>query len=94
MLAAAPPSEATTLFKKQWQAYQAVTKGGHLNHGELFTALRTVLKQQYPRQAIRLVDLGCGQVNALGLLCEPGSPDDVDISSYTGDFVAQGAEMW
>ena len=87
MLAAAHPSEATTIFKEQWQAYQAVTKGGHLNHGELFTPLRTFLNQRYPKQAIRLVDLGCGQGNALGLLCVPGSPDHVDISSYTGEWL-------
>ena len=96
MLATAPPSEATTIFKEQWQAYQAVTKGGHLNHEELFTPLRTFLKQQYPRQAIRLVDLGCGQGNALGLLCEPGSPDHVDVSSYTGEWgfkVRSGASI-
>ena len=86
MLATAPPSEATTIFKEQWQAYQAVTKGGHLKHEELFAPLRTLLNQRYPKQAIRLVDLGCGQGNALQLLSEPGSPNSVDLSSYMGEW--------
>ena len=74
----------TDLFRKAWSLYDAISEGNHMSHRELYAALRTRIRERFPAQGGRVLDLGCGNARFLAPCFEDSKPEfyrGVDLSA-------------
>lgn len=73
----------TTLFRRSWSLYDAITAENYMFHRELYGEVATILSQQGCSGDYTLLDLGCGNARFL-VPClrdaPPGSYTGVDLS--------------
>lgn len=75
------PNDETTLFRKSWTLYDAISERNYMFHREIYEHVRALLAA---RTDYSLLDLGCGNARFLApclLAHPPASYDGVDLSA-------------
>jgi len=74
-----PIDDHTTLFRRSWSLYDAITAENYMFHRELYGEVATILSQQGQSGDYTLLDLGCGNARFLAPCLRDAPP-----RSYTG----------
>lgn len=61
----APVDDHTTLFRRSWSLYDAITAENYMFHRELYGEVEAILSQQGCSGDYTLLDLGCGNARFL-----------------------------
>lgn len=69
----------TTLFRRSWSLYDAITAENFMFHRELYGRVASILAERHRRRPDAILDLGCGNARFLAP-CLDGAPP----LSYTG----------
>lgn len=71
--------DPSTLFRKSWSLYDAITEENCMFHRELYGHVARILTEQHERGPYSILDLGCGNARFLAPCLEAAPP-----SAYTG----------
>lgn len=76
--------DETTLFRKSWTLYDAITAENYMFHREIYTLVAEVLRQRHASGPYSVLDLGCGNARFMAPCFESAPParyDGVDLSA-------------
>lgn len=75
--------DETSLFRKSWTLYDALSEMNYMFHREIYALVATLLKDRHDRGFGSLLDLGCGNARFLApclLSAPPDRYEGVDLS--------------
>lgn len=76
--------DETTLFRKSWTLYDAITAENYMFHREIYSLVADVLRQRHAAGPYAVLDLGCGNARFMAPCFESAPParyDGVDLSA-------------
>ncbi|MGV3664036.1 MAG: class I SAM-dependent methyltransferase [Prosthecobacter sp.] len=76
--------DETTLFRKSWTLYDAITAENYMFHREIYALIAEVLRQRHAAGPYAVLDLGCGNARFMAPCFESAPParyEGVDLSA-------------